>query len=81
MQGGGEHAKVVLDCLLSQGVEVIALFDPKYTGELFGVPQRGVYDPAFAPDARAIIAIGNNALRKKVTSITRHAFTNAIHSS
>lgn len=81
MQGGGEHAKVVLDCLLSQGVEVLALFDPKYTGELFGVQQRGVYDPAFAPDAKAIIAIGDNAVRKKVVSTTRHTFTNAIHSS
>jgi len=81
LQGGGEHAKVVLDGLLSQGIEVLALFDPKYTGELFGVPQRGVYDPDFAPDAKAIIAIGNNAVRKKVTSITTHAFTNAIHSS
>jgi sugar O-acyltransferase (sialic acid O-acetyltransferase NeuD family) len=81
MQGGGEHAKVVLDCLLSLGIEVLALFDPKYTGELLGVPQRGVYDPAFNPDAKAIVAIGDNALRKKVVSLTRHSFTSAIHSS
>lgn len=81
MQGGGEHAKVVLDCLLSQGVEVLALFDPKYSGELLGVPQRGVYDPVFAPDASIIIAIGNNNTRKKVVFNTRHTFTNAIHSS
>lgn len=81
LQGGGEHAKVVLDCLLSRGVEVLALFDPKYTGELLGVEQRGVYDPAFAPGARAIVAIGENALRKKVVLNTKHSFVNAIHSS
>jgi sugar O-acyltransferase (sialic acid O-acetyltransferase NeuD family) len=81
LQGGGEHARVVLDCLQAQGANVLALFDPKYTGELFGVPQRGVYDPAFAPDARAVVAIGSNAVRRKVVGITQHAFTNAIHPS
>lgn len=81
MQGGGEHAKVVLDCLLDQGANVLALFDPKYQGELFGVVQRGQYDPSFAPSASALIAIGDNAVRKKVAGITRHSFTNAIHSS
>lgn len=81
LQGGGEHARVVLDCLLSQGREVLALFDPKYSGELFGVQQRGQYDKTFAPDAHAIIAIGNNEVRKKVAAVTAHSFTNAIHPS
>jgi sugar O-acyltransferase (sialic acid O-acetyltransferase NeuD family) len=81
LQGGGEHAKVVLDCLLDLGADVLALFDPKYKGELFGVEQRGAYDPYFAPEAKAIIAIGNNTVRKRVTEITRHSFTKAIHSS
>lgn len=81
LQGGGEHAKVVLDCLLVQGVEVLALFDPKYSGDLFGVPQRGVYDPDFMPDAKAIVAIGINAVRKKVAELTKHGFTNARHPS
>lgn len=81
MQGGGEHAKVVLDCLLDQGANVLALFDPKYHGELFGVTQRGQYDPSFAPEAKALIAIGDNAVRKRVAAITRHSFINAIHSS
>jgi len=81
LQGGGEHARVVLDCLLALGAEVLALFDPKYDGELFGVKQRGVYDPSFAPQARAIIAIGNNAVRKKVALSTRHSFTSVIHTS
>jgi sugar O-acyltransferase (sialic acid O-acetyltransferase NeuD family) len=81
LQGGGEHAKVVLDCLLEQGANVLALFDPKYHGELFGVAQRGQYDPTFAPEAKALIAIGDNAVRKRVAAITRHSFINAIHST
>lgn len=81
LQGGGEHAKVVLDCLLSQGIEVLALFDPKYTGELFGVKQMGIYDPNFEPSAKAIVAIGDNALRKSVVAKTSHVFGKAIHSS
>ena len=81
LQGGGQHAKVVLDCLLSQGIDVLALFDPKYTGELFGVKQMGVYDPLFEPSAKAIVAIGDNALRKSVVAKTSHVFGKAIHSS
>ena len=81
LQGGGEHAAVVLDCLLSQDVEVMALFDPKYDGNLYGIPQLGAYSPVFEPSAKAVVAIGDNALRKKVASSTRHNFTNAIHTS
>lgn len=81
IQGGGEHARVVLDCLLAQGAQVLALFDPKYTGALFGIPQRGTYDPAFAPDANAIVAIGSNPVRQIVAGKTTHGFTNAIHPS
>jgi len=81
IQGGGEHARVVLDCLLAQGADVLGLFDPRCAGTLFGVPQRGSYDPLFAPEARAVVAIGDNGVRKKVAGITTHAFTNAIHPS
>lgn len=81
LQGGGEHARVVLDCLLDADQEVIALFDPKYQGNLMGVPQLGKYDPNYAPDAKVIVAIGDNATRKKVVTQTVHSYTIAIHSS
>jgi sugar O-acyltransferase (sialic acid O-acetyltransferase NeuD family) len=81
IQGGREHARVVLDCLLAQGADVLALFDPKYTATLFGVPQRGTYDPAFEPEAHAVVAIGDNSVRKKVVEKTKHRFRNAIHPS
>ena len=81
LHGGGEHARVVLDCLLDQKKNVVALFDPKYSGNLFGVPQRGAYDPQFEPHAKAIVAIGGNAIRKRVVDMTTHNFTNAVHPS
>lgn len=81
LQGGGEHARVVLDALMDAGREVVALFDPKYSGDLFGIPQRGVYDSGFEPGAHAVVAIGDNATRKKVVSGTKHTFCNAIHPS
>jgi sugar O-acyltransferase (sialic acid O-acetyltransferase NeuD family) len=71
----------VLDCLLAQGKKVTALFDPKYSGTLFDVPQRGQYDPEAAPGAEAIVAIGDNSVRKRAVAKTRHTFTNAIHPS
>jgi sugar O-acyltransferase (sialic acid O-acetyltransferase NeuD family) len=81
LQGGGEHARVVLDCLLSAGEAVVGLFDPKYNGELFGIPQRGKYDSTFQPGALAIVAIGDNRVRQHVVALTVHKFTNAIHRS
>jgi sugar O-acyltransferase (sialic acid O-acetyltransferase NeuD family) len=79
LQGGGEHARVVVDCIHAQGGTIVGIFDPAYSGELFGVPQLGVYNNAFAPEACAIVAIGDNALRKKVVARTTHKFSNAVH--
>lgn len=79
--GGGEHARVVLDILLSQKIKVHALFDPKYSGKLFGVDQSGDYQPGLFPASRAIVAIGNNTTRKKVMSTVSHSFGNVQHSS
>lgn len=81
LQGGGEHARVVLDALLTSGQSVRALFDPKYTGTLMNVPQRGKYEPNAEPGAKAIIAIGDNSVRKHVASLTRHPFGRVVHPS
>lgn len=81
LQGGGEHARVVLDCLLESDREVLAIFDPRYSGDLYGVPQKGKYQSGFENDAHAIIAIGDNRIRKKVALRSAHSFTNAIHRS
>ncbi len=81
LQGGGGHAKVVLDVLLSEGIIVPALVDAKFTGDVFGVPRMKEYDPTFERDAFVIVAIGDNAIRKQVAEVTKHRFTNAIHRS
>ncbi|MEJ1238128.1 acetyltransferase [Chryseolinea sp. T2] len=79
--GGGQHAQVVLDCLLASGVDVVAIFDPAKSGSLFGVSFRGDYNPSFDVYARAVVAIGDNATRKRASAEVSHAFTNAIHHS
>lgn len=81
LQGGGGHASVVLDVLLSQDVVVPAVIDAKYSGDLLGVPRIKEYDPAMEPGAYLIVAIGDNAIRKRVVELTKHPFINAIHSS
>ncbi|MCX8021066.1 MAG: acetyltransferase [Chitinophagaceae bacterium] len=81
IQGGGEHARVVLDTLITCGYKVAGLFDPKYSGDLFGIPQLGSYDPNFEPEALAVVAIGDNRLRKEVVGKTKHRFTKIIHPS
>jgi len=79
--GGGQHAHVVLDSLFSHGADVVAIFDKNRDGDIFGVPQRGDYDPSFSPDAAAIIPIGSNSLRKQIAATIKHPFSNTIHSS
>jgi len=79
--GSGGHARVVLDSLLSQGANVMALFDPKFSGHLYGIQQKGQYDPDFEKEALAIIAIGDNATRKRLAATTKHSFGNIKHFS
>jgi sugar O-acyltransferase (sialic acid O-acetyltransferase NeuD family) len=82
LHGGGEHARVVLDCARAQGHSVISIYDPKYSdGDLYGVSYRGEYAPQLDPGAYAVIAIGENSLRKKVVQRTAHPFANVIHPS
>ncbi|HMG89428.1 MAG TPA: acetyltransferase [Chryseolinea sp.] len=81
LQGGGGHATVVLDMLSSQGIVVLAVIDAKYSGDLLGVPRIKEYDTGIEPNAYVIVAIGDNAARKRVAEFTKHQFMNAIHSS
>lgn len=74
--GAGEHARVVLDSLQTSKREVVALFDPKYDGQKFmNVPVFGEYQAARFPEAQAILAVGSNAARKKLSTQLSHSFT------
>ena len=79
--GGGQHAQVVLDCLMACGVDVVAIFDPAKSGTLFGVSHHGDYDPSFDVNAKAILAIGDNGTRKRASTRVTHGYTNAVHHS
>ena len=79
--GGGEHARVVLDILLANPAKVKAIFDPKYSGKLFGVDQLGDYQPKLFPFALAIVAIGNNSTRRNAVTTVLHKFGRVFHSS
>jgi sugar O-acyltransferase (sialic acid O-acetyltransferase NeuD family) len=79
--GGGGHARVVLDCLQEQGFTVAVIFDNLFTGSLYEVRRVHDYDHQLEPDAIAVIAIGDNAARKRLASTVKHAFGNVIHTS
>lgn len=79
--GGGGHAKVVIDCLLAQGREVVAVFDQKNKGPMLGIRRHEKYDPLLHRDAALLIAIGDNKVRQKLTAEISHSFTNTIHPS
>lgn len=79
--GGGGHAKVVIDCLLVQGSEVIAVFDQKNKGPLLGIQRHEQYNAQMYKDAAVLIAIGDNRVRQKLAREISHSFTNAVHPS
>jgi sugar O-acyltransferase (sialic acid O-acetyltransferase NeuD family) len=80
--GGGGHARVVVDCLQELGTPVLGLFDPKFSGQsLYDVLQMGEYDPQFEPEALALIAIGDNQIRKRLAPTINHTFGNVTHQS
>ncbi len=80
--GAGGHAKVLASILEVTAFELIAVFDPEKTKErFFGVKNEGDYSTNVHPEAKLLIAIGDNAIRKKISQSISHAFAQAIHPS
>jgi sugar O-acyltransferase (sialic acid O-acetyltransferase NeuD family) len=79
--GGGGHAKVVFDALRSMGTTIDFIVDAKYQGDFFGIPRVNEYNPSLNPDAKAVIAIGNNLARQKIAMKCRHEFMKVIDPS
>lgn len=78
--GGGGHAKVVRSILSACGKQVNGVFDDNWqTVKLPDTEIARGYDPMFMPGEGLIIAIGNNADRRRVAERTVHAFGIAIH--
>jgi acetyltransferase EpsM len=82
LYGGSGHAKVVIDCLLANGIPVHGIFDdnPALTA-LLSFPVLGSYNTAFLPSETIIISIGHNGIRQKVAMNIIHPFGKVIHPS
>src|SRR5688572_17083476 len=81
LQGAGGHAKVVIDAALAQGHTVECLFDPNGGDPLFEIPIRKKHNSGDFPEAKMVVAIGDNALRKRIAEESHHPFGNIVHPS
>ena len=80
--GAGGHAKVLASIVDATAFELEAVFDPDKTKERFyGVNNEGDYTPNAHPEAKLLIAIGDNATRKKISQSIAHEYAQAIHPS
>ncbi|SEO66782.1 acetyltransferase [Paenibacillus sp. OK076] len=88
--GAGGHGKVVLDNLRSNGDDIIGVMDDQWSEkEWRGVPLLGGVDKIdrvveMYPNSLFIIAIGQNSVRKKITSLFEQKkvrFGKAVHAS
>lgn len=82
LYGAGGHAKVVIDCLLSQEQEVHGIFDDKSDlVSLNGFDVLGRYDSEYLSNQELVVSIGDNQIRKNVIANIKHKFGKAIHKS
>ena len=81
--GSGGHAKVLLSIAESNdAIKVEGVFDHNQTiKSLDGIENFGNYSSDLFKDALAIIAIGNNQLRKTIAKTIDHSFGKLMHSS
>ncbi len=81
--GAGGHAKVVISTLQAAGWQVNAVLDDrpqKWGSEIFGVPVRGPISAALEmPESGAVIAIGDNASRRRLAQELRLRWITAVH--
>jgi sugar O-acyltransferase (sialic acid O-acetyltransferase NeuD family) len=82
LYGAGGHAKVVIDCVLSQEQEVEGIFDDRSDlVSVNGFEVLGSYDKEYMPEEQIVISIGDNVTRKKIADRVTHTFGSAVHSS
>lgn len=73
--GAGEHAKVLLDCLMAQGMVVECVVDPKVVGDWHGIASQKEYAGERWPDCHALVPIGDNRARKTIAERCVHHFS------
>ena len=79
--GCSGHAKVIIDILLLMNDEIVSIFDDKpIDSELLGFPVFDYNKVDFLnPDNQLIIAVGDNATRKKLSKRWKGHYKIAIH--
>jgi sugar O-acyltransferase (sialic acid O-acetyltransferase NeuD family) len=82
LYGASGHAKVIRDCLLSEGAVVKGIFDdnPDIV-QLDDTKVLGFYKADLESSEELIIAISDNLIRKKLVDKVKHAFGKTIHKS
>ena len=71
---------MVLECLLSEGKEVVGFFDDTPKNKLFkGIPVFERYDTHTFAEAKIIVTIGNNEIREKIVQKVAQTFGKAIY--
>jgi len=86
LYGAGGHAKVVIDVLLSQNVQIAGLFEDTGTKDsLYGIPVlpgiKLTGKPLAELDAPIIVCIGSNPDRAALVYLLSDNFGTAVHSS
>jgi sugar O-acyltransferase (sialic acid O-acetyltransferase NeuD family) len=82
LYGAGGHAKTIIACALSCGIEIKGIFDDDPSKhDLCGIPFLGRYDPAVFPNEPLIISIGSNPTRKMVSATVTHRLGQVEHTS
>ena len=78
--GASGHAKVILDLLIQNKEQVDEILDanPPAT-ELFGVPVKKDQGTELAEATKALIAVGNNRVRKNIAENRKMHYVSAIH--
>ena len=80
--GGGGHAKVVIDCILSAGDTVAGILDDSLAvgGTVLDIPVLGkTQDYVGFADKKFIVAIGNNAVRRRLAEAMDVEWYTAVH--
>jgi sugar O-acyltransferase (sialic acid O-acetyltransferase NeuD family) len=83
--GAGGHAKVVVATARAMGLAVVGVVDDareRWGKSVLGVPVRGPSEPVLQdPGAWVVLAIGDNATRRRRAAGARCRFTSVIHPS
>lgn len=82
LYGGGGHARVVLDCLQSTGTVIGGILDDNPDIRIVaGISVNHGYRPDWLPELPFVLAVGDNATRKRLAQWVQHSFTKAVHAS